>query len=236
MLPRHRYLATTIVVLLVTLFTGRATLTAAPCVKAMERDKVERTVMERGEVERAAMERAVMERVEVEAISRVTHLSTSGANLWVVVRNDSGARLVIKSGELDILVDGEVRATIALRDKVVIRRRSHDEVLLPLRFRSRNTLALASLLRSVVRDVWEAKGDISDGVDTNTIGVGTNTTGTPQNIAGRSGDGITISLRVRGGTALFKRTVELEGMTLGEALNTFGISRDMLAELERLLD
>ncbi|MBR5197912.1 MAG: hypothetical protein IKW42_06805, partial [Alistipes sp.] len=65
MLPRHRYLATTIVVLLVTLFTGRATLTAAPCVKAIER--------------------AVMERVEVEAISRVTHLSTSGANLWVEV-------------------------------------------------------------------------------------------------------------------------------------------------------
>ena len=216
MLPRHRYLATTIVVLLVTLFTGRATLTAAPCVKAIER--------------------AVMERVEVEAISRVTHLSTSGANLWVEVRNDSGARLVIKSGELDILVDGEVRATIALRDKVVIRRRSHDEVLLPLRFRSRNTLALASLLRSVVRDVWEAKGDISDGVGTNTIGVGTNTIYPPLNNAGGSGDRITISLRVRGGTALFKRTVELEGMTLGEALSTFGISRDMLAELERLLD
>ena len=230
MLPRYRHLATTIVAMLVTLFTGTATLTAAPCVKTMER--------------------AMMERVEVEAISRVTHLSTSGANLWVVVRNDSGARLVIKSGELDILVDGEVRATIALRDKVVIRRRSHDEVLLPLRFRSRNTLALASLLRSIVRNAWEGTGDISDGVGTNTIGVGTNTigvgtntigvgtntTGTPQNNAGRSGDGITISLRVRGGTALFKRTVELEGMTLGEALSTFGISRDMLAELERLLD
>lgn len=223
MLPRHRYLATTIVALLVTLFTGTATLTAAPCVKAIER--------------------AVMERVEVEAISRITHLSTSGANLWVVVRNDSGARLVIKSGELDILVDGEVRATIALRDKVVIRRRSHDEVLLPLRFRSRNTLALASLLRSLLRNAWEGTGDISDGVDTNTIGVGTdtigvdtNTIGAPLNNAGRSGNGITISLRVRGGTALFKRTVVLEGMSLGEALSTLGISRDMLAEVERLLD
>ena len=223
MLPRHRYLATTIVVLLVTLFTGTATLTAAPCVKAIER--------------------AVMERVEVEAISRVTHLSTSGANLWVVVRNDSGARLVIKSGELDILVDGEVRATIALRDKVVIRRRSHDEVLLPLRFRSRNTLALASLLRSLLRNAWEGTGDISDGVGTDTIGVGTNaigvgtnTIGAPLNNAGRSGNGITISLRVRGGTALFKRTVVLEGMSLGEALSTLGISRDMLAEVERLLD
>lgn len=209
MLPRHRYLATTIVALLVTLFTGTATLTAAPCVKAIER--------------------AVMERVEVEEISRVTHLSTSGANLWVVVRNDSGARLVIKSGELDILVDGEVRATIALRDKVVIRRRSHDEVLLPLRFRSRNTLALATLLRSLLRNAWEGTGDISDGVGTNTIGA-------PLNNAGRSGNGITISLRVRGGTALFKRTVVLEGMSLGEALSTLGISRDMLAEVERLLD
>lgn len=216
MLPRHRYLATTIVALLVTLFTGTATLTAAPCVKAIER--------------------AVMERVEVEEISRVTHLSTSGANLWVVVRNDSGARLVIKSGELDILVDGEVRATIALRDKVVIRRRSHDEVLLPLRFRSRNTLALATLLRSLLRNAWEGTGDISDGVGTNTIGVGTNTIGAPQNNTGRSGNGITISLRVRGGTALFKRTVVLEGMSLGEALSTLGISRDMLAEVERLLD
>ena len=230
MLPRHRYLATTIVALLVTLFTGTATLTAAPCVKAIER--------------------AVMERVEVEAISRITHLSTSGANLWVVVRNDSGARLVIKSGELDILVDGEVRATIALRDKVVIRRRSHDEVLLPLRFRSRNTLALASLLRSLLRNSWEGTVDISDGVGTNTIGVGTDTIGVgtdtigvgtdtigaPLNNAGRSGNGITISLRVRGGTALFKRTVVLEGMSLGEALSTLGISRDMLAEVERLLD
>ena len=209
MLPRHRYLATTIVALLVTLFTGTATLTAAPCVKAIER--------------------AVMERVEVEEISRVTHLSTSGANLWVVVRNDSGARLVIKSGDLDILVDGEVRATIALRDKVVIRRRSHDEVLLPLRFRSRNTLALATLLRSLLRNAWEETGDISDGVGTNRIGA-------PLNNAGRSGNGITISLRVRGGTALFKRTVVLEGMSLGEALSTLGISRDMLAEVERLLD
>lgn len=209
MLPRHRYLATTIVALLVTLFTGTATLTAAPCVKAIER--------------------AVMERVEVEDISRVTHLSTSGANLWVVVRNDSGARLVIKSGELDILVDGEVRATIALRDKVVIRRRSHDEVLLPLRFRSRNTLALATLLRSLLRNAWEGTGDISDGVGTNRIGA-------PLNNAGRSGNDITISLRVRGGTALFKRTVVLEGMSLGEALSTLGISRDMLAEVERLLD
>ena len=223
MLTRHRYLATTIVALLVTLFTGTATLTAAPCVKAIER--------------------AVMERVEVEAISRVTHLSTSGANLWVEVRNDSGARLVIKSGELDILVDGEVRATIALRDKVVIRSRSYDEVLLPLRFRSRNTLALASLLRSLLRNAWEGTGDISDGVGTNTIGVGTDTIGVstdtigaPLNNAGRSGNGITISLRVRGGTALFKRTVVLEGMSLGEALSTLGISRDMLAEVERLLD
>lgn len=216
MLPRHRYLATTIVALLVTLFTGTATLTAAPCVKAIER--------------------AVMERVEVESISRITHLSTSGANLWVVVRNDSGARLVIKSGELDILVDGEVRATIALRDKVVIRSRSHDEVLLPLRFRSRNTLALASLLRSLLRNAWEGTGDISDGVGTDTIGVGTDTIGAPLNNAGRSGNGITISLRVRGGTALFKRTVVLEGMSLGEALSTLGISRDMLAEVERLLD
>ena len=216
MLPRHRYLATTIVALLVTLFTGTATLTAAPCVKAIER--------------------AVIERVEVEAISRITHLSTSGANLWVVVRNDSGARLVIKSGELDILVDGEVRATIALRDKVVIRSRSHDEVLLPLRFRSRNTLALASLLRSLLRNAWEGTGDISDGVGTDTIGVGTDTIGAPLNNAGRSGNGITISLRVRGGTALFKRTVVLEDMSLGETLNTLGISRDMLAEVERLLD
>jgi hypothetical protein len=73
-------------------------------------------------------------------------------------------------------------------------------------------------------------------VGTNRIGVGTNRIGAPQNNAGRSGNGITISLRVRGGTALFKRTVVLEGMSLGEALSTLGISRDMLAEVERLLD
>lgn len=93
-------------------------------------------------------------KVAIEGVERVTHLSTSGANLWLEVRNDRCSRLVLKRGEVEIKVDGVARITIALRDKVVVKGRSREAVLVPLRFKSRSTFALGSLLRRVVtRDI-----------------------------------------------------------------------------------
>ena len=88
--------------------------------------------------------------VVVEGVSRVTHISSSGMNLWLDVRNERCSRLVLKRGEVEIKVDGRTRVVVSLRDKVVVRGRSFEEVLLPLRFKSRTTFALGSILRKVI--------------------------------------------------------------------------------------
>lgn len=88
--------------------------------------------------------------VVVEGVSRVTHISSSGMNLWLDVRNEHCSRLVLKRGEVEIKVDGRTRVVVSLRDKVVVRGRSSEEVLLPLRFKSRTTFALGSILRKVI--------------------------------------------------------------------------------------
>lgn len=88
--------------------------------------------------------------VVVESVSRVTHISSSGMNLWLDVRNERCSRLVLKRGEVEIKVDGRTRVVVSLRDKVVVRGRSSEEVLLPLRFKSRTTFALGSILRKVI--------------------------------------------------------------------------------------
>lgn len=88
--------------------------------------------------------------VVVEGVSRVTHISSSGMNLWLDVRNERCSRLVLKRGEVEIKVDGRTRVVVLLRDKVVVRGRSSEEVLLPLRFKSRTTFALGSILRKVI--------------------------------------------------------------------------------------
>jgi hypothetical protein len=88
--------------------------------------------------------------VVVEGVSRVTHISSSGMNLWLDVRNERCSRLVLKRGEVEIKVDGRTRVVVSLRDKVVVRGRSSEEVLLPLRFKSRTTFALGSILRKVI--------------------------------------------------------------------------------------
>lgn len=142
------------------------------------------------------------EGVAIEAISRVTHLSTSGMNLWVDVRNDTSSRLVLKRAEVDILVNGTVRATISLRDRVVVGRRSSGEVLIPLRFRSRSSFALGSLFRAL--------------------------------FDGRS-EGVAISYRLRGGTMLFRYTVEGESLSLGELRDRVAIPRDIVSQLESVL-
>jgi hypothetical protein len=88
--------------------------------------------------------------VVVEGVSRVTHISSSGMNLWLDVRNERCSRLVLKRGEVEIKVDGRTRVVVSLRDKVVVRGRSSKEVLIPLRFKSRTTFALGSILRKVI--------------------------------------------------------------------------------------
>lgn len=82
-------------------------------------------------------------------ITRVTHLSSSGANLYVDIRNDSRRTIVIKSGEVDVMVDGSLKCTISLRERVVIPKGHAGEVLLPLRFRSTSTLTLHNILRRI---------------------------------------------------------------------------------------
>lgn len=88
--------------------------------------------------------------VVVEGVSRVTHISSSGMNLWLDVRNERCSRLVLKRGEVEIKVDGRTRVVVSLRDKVVVCGRSSEEVLIPLRFKSRTTFALGSILRKVI--------------------------------------------------------------------------------------
>lgn len=150
-----------------------------------------------------SIEQRLREAVTIEGISRVTHLSTSGMNLWVDIRNDSSSRLVVKRAEIDILVGGGLRAIISLRDRVVVERRSSGELLIPLRFRSKSSFALGALLRAIVE--------------------------------GRTED-ITIAYRLRGGTMLFRRTIERGEVSILELIDEMGLARDILSELARLVN
>lgn len=90
-------------------------------------------------------------RVTCEGVANVTHLSSSGMNLWLNICNDTAHRLTISRGDVDILINDKVVATISLRERVRIPRRSRGEVLLPLRFRSYGHLAAWQILRQVLR-------------------------------------------------------------------------------------
>lgn len=175
MVVRLRYVF--VVIALLCAFDGAA---ASPCGKSIEQ--------------------RLREAVTIEGISRVTHLSTSGMNLWVDIRNDSSSRLVVKRAEIDILVGGGLRATISLRDRVVVERRSSGEVLIPLRFRSKSSFAFGALLRAIVEDRTED---------------------------------ITIAYRLRGGTMLFRRTIERGEVSIRELIDEMGLARDILSELAR---
>ena len=91
-------------------------------------------------------------RVTCEGVANVTHLSSSGMNLWLNICNDTAHRLTISRGEVDILINDKVVATISLRERVRVPRRSRGEVLFPLRFRSYGHLAAWQVLRLVLRD------------------------------------------------------------------------------------
>lgn len=96
-----------------------------------------------------------VEKLHFEGIAKVSHLSTSGMNLWVTLDNESAYRYEIKSCEVDIYIEDSHMATISLRDKVVIPRRSISDVLLPLRFETRSSFALGRLLLRII----EGRGD-----------------------------------------------------------------------------
>lgn len=95
---------------------------------------------------REPLSERIMSKVHFERVVDVTHLSTSGMNLYVEIENETGHRLVFSEAEIDILSRGEVMATISLRDKVVLKRRSTTTVLIPLRFKSRSSFALTRLI------------------------------------------------------------------------------------------
>ena len=86
------------------------------------------------------------ERVTFEGFSRVTHLSTSGMNLWVEVANSSCWRMVVAEAEVDIYVDGTKRLTISLRDRVVVPRKRTTEVLVPLRVTSHSMFSIVGII------------------------------------------------------------------------------------------
>lgn len=97
----------------------------------------------------------IEDKVKFERFVKVSHLSSSGVNLWVDITNDSCHRLVIKEMELDIEIKGKSVATISLRDKVVLPRKSTSCVLIPLRFTSHSTFVLARLLWKIVDGLGE---------------------------------------------------------------------------------
>lgn len=92
------------------------------------------------------MTERIKERVHLVGVRDVTHLSTSGMNLYVEVNNKTLHRFVISDAEIEIVSNGDVVATISLRDKVVIKGRRSSTVLVPLRFKARSSFALGRLL------------------------------------------------------------------------------------------
>lgn len=101
-------------------------------------------------VPRSVAQSSFADKVRFERVTRVTHLSTSGANVWVEVSNLTHLRLVAKRAEVKIMDHGENAAVISLRDKVVIPRHGTYEVLVPLRFKARGVFSVLRLLRRVV--------------------------------------------------------------------------------------
>jgi hypothetical protein len=85
-------------------------------------------------------------RLHFEGFAKVSHISTSGMNLWVTMDNNTVWRYVVKRCEVDIAIEGKHIATISLRDRVVIPRKQRGDILLPLRFEARSSFALGRLL------------------------------------------------------------------------------------------
>lgn len=92
----------------------------------------------------------ILDKFHFERFVAVTHLSTSGMNLWVEVSSEWAHTLIIKKAKIDVKMQGKYVATIELRDKVKIPRCSKSKVLLPLRFTTSNSLTLQRVVRHLV--------------------------------------------------------------------------------------
>lgn len=138
----------------------------------------------------------IMERVEVVGVKRVSHLCSSGMNLYLEVDNDTLHRLVVNTAEIDILSRGEVIATISLRDKVVVRGKRRSTVLVPLRFKARSSFAVGRMLMRLLSDE----------------------------------QGLTINYRIRGGTALFRRTISAKEVGVDELM-----SKSLLSDMSSVI-
>ena len=144
----------------------------------------------------------IREGLHYDGVSDVTHLSTSGMNLYVDITNDTCHKLVVSSAEVDVIAGGEVLATISLRDKVVVRRKATQTLLLPLRFKTRSAFVLTSLLTRIMNEGGELK----------------------------------LNYHIRGGTALFKRTIEQENIAVDELFDNYNIPRSTISELTRMVE
>lgn len=100
----------------------------------------------------------VKERITFEGFERVTHLSTSGMNLWVEVTNRGCWRMVVAEAEVDIFVDGTKRLTLSLRDRVVVPRKSSGEVLVPIRITSHSLFSIVGIIGRIATG---NRGDIT---------------------------------------------------------------------------
>lgn len=89
------------------------------------------------------------DKIRFDGFSHITHLSSSGMNLWIRVDNDSCHKIVVKNAMIEFCVDGTHRATIELRDKIVVPRRGYTTMLVPLRFKVRSLFSLATLLGNI---------------------------------------------------------------------------------------
>ena len=92
----------------------------------------------------------ILDNFHFERFVAVTHLSSSGANIWVDVRNDWSHALVIKKGKVDVMMHGKKVATIELRDKIILPKRSTSRILIPLRFNAENSFSFQRIIRNLV--------------------------------------------------------------------------------------
>ena len=92
----------------------------------------------------------ILDKFHFERFITVTHLSSTGMNLWVEVSSEWAHTLIVKKGKIDIKMHGNHVATIELRDKVTIPRNSKSKVLIPLRFTTTNSFTLQRVLRHLI--------------------------------------------------------------------------------------
>ena len=92
----------------------------------------------------------ILDKFHIERFITVTHLSTTGMNLWVEVSSEWAHTLVVKKGKVDVMMHGNKVATVELRDKVIVPRKTTSKVLVPLRFTTTNSFTLQRVLRHLI--------------------------------------------------------------------------------------